>query len=226
MSTSHRADSTDAARLSMVLLYKQLMKATPRSRGFKIVGADGITVSSFPAQQMRCDAGVRQQGGSPRGEQQRGVPNAAQRRAANRAAERAGQPPPHPRPDARGEPAGRQDRAAPEPEQHALDPGAEAWPRVPRADALWLPPAPQHVPAQGQVEAPPVQPAQIAALPSAQPPTPSLDQAPPHAPAPGAAPVPAALPDASEALLAARAACQSSIRNGGRRSSRREAEAC
>ena len=144
MSTSHRADSTDAARLSMALLYKQLMKATPRSRGFKIVGADGITVSSFPAQQMRCDAGVRQQGGSPRGEQQRGVPNAAQRRAANRAAERAGQPPPHPRPDARGEPAGRQDQAAPEPEQHALDPGAEAWPRVPRADALWLPPAPQH----------------------------------------------------------------------------------
>ena len=37
MSTSHRADSTDAARLSMALLYKQLMKATPRSRGFKIV---------------------------------------------------------------------------------------------------------------------------------------------------------------------------------------------
>ena len=56
-----------------------------------------------------------------------------------------------------------------------------------------------------------MQPAQIAALPSAQPPTPSLDQALSHAPAPAAAPVPAALPDASEALLAARAACQSSM---------------
>ena len=101
MSAPKGADITDAAtRSALVLLFKQFVLATPKTRSLTITIGD-IKITSPPVQHTHWQAARGQPG--PRrfssGQQQgHRVHNAKQRRSANRAAERAGQPPPYPKP--------------------------------------------------------------------------------------------------------------------------------
>ena len=87
-------------RSALVLLFKQFVLATPKTRSLTITIGD-IKITSPPVQHTHWQAARGQPG--PRrfssGQQQgHRVHNAKQRRSANRAAERAGQPPPYPKP--------------------------------------------------------------------------------------------------------------------------------
>ena len=101
MSAPKGADITDAeTRSALVLLFKQFVLATPKTRSLTITIGD-IKITSPPVQHTHWQAARGQP--DPRrfssGQQQRHrVHNAKQRRSANRAAERAGQPPPYPKP--------------------------------------------------------------------------------------------------------------------------------
>ena len=101
MSAPKGADITDAVtRSAIVLLFKQFVLATPKTRSLTITIGD-IKITSPPVQHTHWQAARGQP--DPRrfssGQQQRHrVHNAKQRRSANRAAERAGQPPPYPKP--------------------------------------------------------------------------------------------------------------------------------
>ena len=101
MSAPKGADITDAVtRSAIVLLFKQFVLATPKTRSLTITIGD-IKITSPPVQHTHWQAARGQP--DPRrfssGQQQgHRVHNAKQRRSANRAAERAGQPPPYPKP--------------------------------------------------------------------------------------------------------------------------------
>ena len=101
MSAPKGADITDAVtRSAIVLLFKQFVLATPKTRSLTITIGD-IKITSPPVQHTHWQAARGQPDPRrfPSGQQQRHrVPNAKQRRSANRAAERAGQPPPYPKP--------------------------------------------------------------------------------------------------------------------------------
>ena len=110
MSAPKGADITDAeTRSALVLLFKQFVLATPKTRSLTITIGD-IKITSPPVQHTHWQAARGQP--DPRrfssGQQQRHrVLNAKQRRSANRAAERAGQPPPYPKPSMAKEEQGR-----------------------------------------------------------------------------------------------------------------------
>ena len=101
MSAPKGADITDAeTRSALVLLFKQFVLATPKTRSLTITIGD-IKITSPPVQHTHWQAARGQPDPRrfPSGQQQRHrVHNAKQRRSANRAAERAGQPPPYPKP--------------------------------------------------------------------------------------------------------------------------------
>ena len=105
MSAPKGADITDAeTRSALVLLFKQFVLATPKTRSLTITIGD-IKITSPPVQHTHWQAARGQP--DPRrfssGQQQRHrVHNAKQRRDANRAAESAGQPPPYPKPSIEG----------------------------------------------------------------------------------------------------------------------------
>ena len=98
------ADLADAAtRSSVGHLFRQLLLATPKTRGLTmtLTRAGDLKFSSYPVQQPSRRAAMQQQSrSSPKGEPpQRSAPHAPPRRVADRAAvERAGQPPPYPKP--------------------------------------------------------------------------------------------------------------------------------
>ena len=136
------ADLADAAtRSSVGHLFRQLLLATPKTRGLTmtLTRAGDLKFSSYPVQQPSRRAAMQQQSrSSPKGgPPQRSAPHAPPRRVADRAAvERAGQPPPYPKPSTAKEeqaphpgvpaPAAPPPAqpAAPPPAQPALDPGA------------------------------------------------------------------------------------------------------
>ena len=101
MSAPKGADITDAVtRSAIVLLFKQFVLATPKTRSLTITIGD-IKITSPPVQHTHWQAARGQP--DPRrfssGQQQRHrVHNAKQRRDASRAAERAGRPRPYPKP--------------------------------------------------------------------------------------------------------------------------------
>ena len=172
MSAPKGADITDAeTRSAIVLLFKQFVLATPKTRSLTITIGD-IKITSPPVQHTHWQAARGQP--DPRrfssGQQQRHrVHNAKQRRSANRAAERAGQPPPYPKPSmAKEEQAahpGMPAPAAPPPAQPAAPPPAQP------APVRGAPPPPQQLEAQGHEGLLPAQPAQVAASMQAPPPT-------------------------------------------------------
>ena len=142
MSAPKGADITDAVtRSAIVLLFKQFVLATPKTRSLTITIGD-IKITSPPVQHTHWQAARGQPG--PRrfssGQQQgHRVHNAKQRRSANRAAERAGQPPPYPKPSmAKEEQAahpGMPAPAAPPPAQPAAPPPASDAQSVPLLEA-------------------------------------------------------------------------------------------
>ena len=150
MSAPKGADITDAVtRSAIVLLFKQFVLATPKTRSLTITIGD-IKITSPPVQHTHWQAARGQP--DPRrfssGQQQRHrVHNAKQRRSANRAAERAGQPPPYPKPSmAKEEQAthpGMPAPAAPPPAQPAAPPPAQP------APDRGAPPPPQQLEAKG-----------------------------------------------------------------------------
>ena len=180
MSAPKGADITDAVtRSAIVLLFKQFVLATPKTRSLTITIGD-IKITSPPVQHTHWQAARGQPG--PRrfssGQQQgHRVHNAKQRRSANRAAERAGQPPPYPKPSmAKEEQAahpGMPAPAAPPPAQPAAPPPAQP------APDRGAPPPPQQLEAQGHEGLLPAQPAQVAASMQAPPPTTAAAAEPP-----------------------------------------------
>ena len=176
------ADLADAAtRSSVGHLFRQLLLATPKTRGLTmtLTRAGDLKFSSYPVQQPSRRAATQQQSrSSPKGgPPQRSAPHAPPRRVADRAAvERAGQPPPFPKPSTAkeeqaphpGVPAPAAplvQPAAPPPAQPALDPGA--------------PPPPQQTKAKGHEGPLLAQPAQVAAPKQAPPPASAADAVPP-----------------------------------------------
>ena len=176
------ADLADAAtRSSVGHLFRQLLLATPKTRGLTmtLTRAGDLKFSSYPVQQPSRRAAMQQQSrSSPKGgPPQRSAPHAPPRRVADRAAvERAGQPPPFPKPSTAkeeqaphpGVPAPAAplvQPAAPPPAQPALDPGA--------------PPPPQQTKAKGHEGPLLAQPAQVAAPKQAPPPASAADAVPP-----------------------------------------------
>ena len=180
MSAPKGADITDAVTLSaIVLLFKQFVLATPKTRSLTITIGD-IKITSPPVQHTHWQAARGQPG--PRrfssGQQQgHRVHSAKQRRSANRAAERAGQPPPYPKPSmAKEEQAahpGTPAPAAPPPAQPAAPPPAQP------APDRGAPPPPQQLEAKGHEGLLPAQPAQVAASMQAPPPTTAAAAEPP-----------------------------------------------
>ena len=97
------ADLADAAtRSSVGHLFRQLLLATPKTRGLTmtLTRAGDLKFSSYPVQQPSRRAAMQQQSrSSPKGgPPQRSAPHAPPRRVADRAVERVGQPPPYPKP--------------------------------------------------------------------------------------------------------------------------------
>ena len=180
MSAPKGADITDAVtRSAIVLLFKQFVLATPKTRSLTITIGD-IKITSPPVQHTHWQAARGQP--DPRrfssGQQQgHRVHNAKQRRSANRAAERAGQPPPYPKPSmAKEEQAahpGMPAPAAPPPAQPAAPPPAQP------APDRGAPPPPQQLEAKGHEGPLPAQPAQVAASMQAPPPTTTAAAEPP-----------------------------------------------
>ena len=180
MSAPKGADITDAVtRSAIVLLFKQFVLATPKTRSLTITIGD-IKITSPPVQHTHWQAARGQPDPRrfPSGQQQRHrVHNAKQRRSANRAAERAGQPPPYPKPSmAKEEQAahpGMPAPAAPPPAQPAAPPPAQP------APVRGAPPPPQQLEAKGHEGLLPAQPAQVAASMQAPPPTTTAAAEPP-----------------------------------------------
>ena len=180
MSAPKGADITDAAtRSALVLLFKQLVLATPKTRSLTITIGD-IKITSPPVQHTHWQAARGQPDPrrfSSEQQQRHRVPNAEQRRSANRAAERAGQPPPYPKPSmAKEEQAahpGMPAPAAPPPAQPAAPPPAQP------APDRGAPPPPQQLEAKGHEGLLPAQPAQVAASMQAPPPTTAAAAEPP-----------------------------------------------
>ena len=144
MSAPKGADITDAVtRSAIVLLFKQFVLATPKTRSLTITIGD-IKITSPPVQHTHWQAARGQP--DPRrfssGQQQgHRVHNAKQRRSANRAAERAGQPPPYPKPSMAKE-------------EQAAHPGMPAPAAPPPAQPAAPPPAPPAPPPVPDVEYP------------------------------------------------------------------------
>ena len=180
MSAPKGADITDAAtRSALVLLFKQLVLATPKTRSLTITIGD-IKITSPPVQHTHWQAARGQpdpRRSSSEQQQRRRVPNAEQRRSANRAAERAGQPPPYPKPSMATEEQaahpGMPAPAAPPPAQPAAPPPAQP------APDRGAPPPPQQLEAKGHEGLLPAQPAQVAAPMQAPPPTTTAAAEPP-----------------------------------------------
>ena len=164
MSAPKGADITDAeTRSALVLLFKQFVLATPKTRSLTITIGD-IKITSPPVQHTHWQA-VRGQPDPRRfssGQQQRHrVHNAKQRRDANRAAERAGQPPPYPKPsmvkEEQATHPGMPTPTTPPPTQPAAPPPTQPTPN------LKTPPPPQQLKAKGHERLLPTQPAQVVA---------------------------------------------------------------
>ena len=180
MSAPKGADITDAVTPSaLVLLFKQFVLATPKTRSLTITIGD-IKITSPPVQHTHWQAARGQPDPrrfSSEQQQRHRVPNAKQRRSANRAAERAGQPPPYPKPSmAKEEQAahpGMPAPAAPPPAQPAAPPPAQP------APDRGAPPPPQQLEAKGHEGLLPAQPAQVAASMQAPPPTTAAAAEPP-----------------------------------------------